>query len=129
VYIHKKTDIERIAYHEKLLEIQAQSDLFLPEYKDIEFRTHEIRLKWQCPAERCRCAQSPHDMQVLDWGLIELARKNSWNWELAKQKLEELSQVGTYDFRLILGNFKQYQRSFGVIALWYPKQGAQHQLL
>jgi hypothetical protein len=64
---------------------------------------------------------------VLDWGLMELARKNEWNAELAKDRLETIATSGKHDFKLFLGNTKQHQRNFLVVALWYPLKPARKQ--
>ena len=65
-------------------------------------------------------------MKVLDWGLLELGRREGW--PKACQKLEEISNLKTHDFRLFLGNFFLHQQTFGIIGLWYPKRPAQTDL-
>lgn len=67
-------------------------------------------------------------MQVLDWGLMELARKRGWDWEAARAKLAEIAMSGGYDFKLFLGNMKAHRKAFTVVGLWYPKLRAQGSL-
>jgi hypothetical protein len=57
-------------------------------------------------------------MKVLDWGLLELARRDGW--DKAASRLREITRLDTYDFRLYVGNFRLRQRTFGIIGLWYP---------
>jgi hypothetical protein len=60
-------------------------------------------------------------------GYAELARRDGW--EKAKQKLEELSNLKTHEFRLFMGNFRLHLKEFGIIGMWYPKIPAQGSLL
>lgn len=117
-----KPERARREYEDRMRDIQSQVNFFLPEYKELGHRPFEIRLHWRCQ-EACNvCTRKSHEMQVLDWGLMELARKNEWDHNLAKARLEELALSGKYDFRLFLGNMKQYQKSFVIIGLWYPQR-------
>ena len=107
--------------------IQTQRDIFRPEYRDLEFLPNDIVLWWRC-IERCaECTRNPHRMKVLDWGLLELARREGW--PKARQKLEEISSLETHDFRLFLGNFRLHPKNFGIIGLWYPRRPAQLELI
>ena len=63
---------------------------------------------------------------VLDWGLLELARREGW--DKAESRLREITHLNTYDFRLYLGNFRLHPRTFGIIGLWYPKIPVQQSL-
>jgi hypothetical protein len=112
-------------YAERMAEVQAQRDIFLPEYKELEFRRYDIKLRWRCDGLCRECARQPHDMQVLDWGLIELARKRGWDWGAAKAKLEDIVNADRYDFRLFLGNSKAHRKGFMVVGLWYPRRVAE----
>lgn len=128
VYIEPKRPEARREFEAKWASVTAQADLFLPEYKDLEFLTHEIRIAWRC-ANLCEvCTRKPHDMLVLDWGLLELARRQG-DWEQARVKLETISNLVTHDFRLFIGNFRLHPQTWGVIGLWYPKRQAQQRLL
>ena len=127
VHLRRRPDSERAAHEAKLAAIQSQADFFRPEYKDLEFPDHDIILHWRC-RERCsECRNGPHKMKVMDWGLLQLARKQGWS--AAKTHLESLSDLATHDVRLFLGNFRLRLKTFGIIGLWYPKRRAQLDLL
>lgn len=129
VYAQRKpADAER-EYEEKMNQIQAQRDLFLPEYKTLAFRRYDIKLQWRCEQRCPECTNGPHDMQVLDWGLIELARKNGWDWDSACDRLRTICDQRAYDFRLFLGNMKAHPTAFTIVGLWYPKLRAQLALI
>jgi hypothetical protein len=109
------------------LRIRKESDMFDPLYQTLDFLPNEIFLHWMC-AKRCEtCSKKAHRMKVLDWGLMQLARKKGW--DAAVSKLEEISNPRTHDFRIFLGNFAQHPSNFGVIALWYPPRTVQTVLL
>ncbi|WKW11216.1 hypothetical protein Strain138_000451 [Pseudogemmatithrix spongiicola] len=127
VYLSRKPASARREFEEKWASVTAQRDFFLPEYKELEFLEHEIRIAWRCAVACDTCAKNPHDMMVLDWGLLELARRDR-DWEKARQKLESISNLETRDFRLFIGNFRLHQQTWGVIGLWYPKRQAQQRL-
>lgn len=128
VTVKHRTARDRAAYEARILELQSQKDLFRAEYKELGFRPFEVRLSWRCEPRCEQCARAPHDMSVLDWGLMELARKNDWDAELAKAKLETLAG-SDFDFQLFLGNMKNHPKSFVVVGLWYPKATEQTRLL
>lgn len=67
------------------------------------------------------------DMKVLDWGLLELGRRT--NWDAACQKLQEISDLQRYEFRLYMGNFRLHPQVFGILGFWYPKIPEQQQLI
>jgi len=75
VYIKEKKAAARREFEEKWETVTSQQDLFLPEYKSLEFLSHEIRIVWRCAVPCERCGQEPHDMMVLDWGLPPLHRE------------------------------------------------------
>lgn len=127
VYLRAKSAAARKEFEEKWESVTSQADLFLPEYKALEFLPQEIRIVWRCAMPCEKCASRPHDMMVLDWGLLELARRDG-SWEKARQKLEVISNLIEYDFRLFIGNFFLHQQTWGVIGLWYPKRQAQQSL-
>lgn len=109
------------------LRLRKESDMFDPEYHALDFLPNEIFLHWSCRVHCVTCSRQPHRMKVLDWGLMQLARRRGWG--AATQHLEDLSNALTRDFRLFLGNFAQHPTNFGVIALWYPKLPEQPSLL
>jgi hypothetical protein len=128
VIMNAKPASERTKFDEKMAALQqlVESDMFHPSFKRLAFMSHEITLRWRC-ADRCKtCANQPHAMKVLDWGLFELARRDSWG--AALNRMREISDLSRYDFRLYLGNFRLHMRNFGIIGLWYPKKQAQGSL-
>jgi hypothetical protein len=128
VTLKAKPSSERRIFHEKMsaLKEHVESDMFHPSFKKLAFMSHEIALLWRC-GDRCKtCAKQPHTMKVLDWGLFELARRQSW--DAALDRMREISDLSRYDFRLYLGNFRLHLRNFGIIGLWYPKRQAQRSL-
>jgi hypothetical protein len=122
IVVKDKPANARAEYEERVNAIQGQGNFFLPEYKELGFRPFDVRLRWRCLNHCEVCAKSPHDMLVLDWGLMELARKKGWARDLAKAKLEDLATSGKFDFKLFLGNMKNHQKSFVIVGLWYPKR-------
>jgi hypothetical protein len=124
IEVKNKPERERKAYAEQMAAIQSQGNIFLDEYKELGYRPFDIRLRWRCTTPCDVCASNPHDMLVLDWGLMELARKHGWDAGKAKEKLEDLATSGSFDFKLFLGNMKNHPKSFVVVGLWYPKRVA-----
>jgi hypothetical protein len=122
-----KAESNRREYEAKMAEVQDQGDMFRAEYKELEYLPQDIRLSWRCADKCVECSNTPHDMKALDWGLLELARREGW--DKAKLRLEEISRLGAYDFRLFMGNFRLHQHNFGIIGMWYPKLGTQTTLL
>ncbi len=119
----------RVEFERKCAELRAmkESDMFDPQYQTLDFLDNEIFLLWRCETPCKTCQAKPHRMKVLDWGLMQLARKKGWEAALEKMRIE--SDLAKKDFRLILGNFAQHPRNFGVIALWYPTIPEQMSLL
>ena len=113
---------DRTNFERKRAELRAlrESDMFDPSYHTLDYLPKELYLHWRCANPCVTCGRKAHRMKVLDWGLLQLARKRSW--EVAAQRLEAISNLSLHDFRLILGNFAQHPRSFGVIALWFPRR-------
>lgn len=127
VQLVRKSAGAHIEYDEKMSRIQAQADMFRPEYKELRFLDFDIQLRWRCIEPCPECSRRPHHMKVLDWGLLELGRRVGW--EKARAKLEEIANLQTHDFRLFLGNFRLHPKNFGIIGLWYPKRPSQLDLL
>lgn len=118
---------EAFALKSRDLEAQVGADLFHPDYKRLWYPPKEIRLRWRCP-QRCEtCRRRPHRMKILDWGLLELARRDGWDQALSR--MCSIADLKTNDFRLFLGNFRLRMEKFGIIGLWYPKIQAQGDLL
>jgi hypothetical protein len=121
-------DAEAERRHEaKRAQVTAPGDLFRPEYLPLEFVPFDVRLRFRCAGACSGCAKHPHDMKVLDWGLIELGRRDGPAAALAR--LTHIANLRTHDFRLFMGNFRHRMHNFGIIGLWYPKRAAQPLLL
>jgi hypothetical protein len=67
-------------------------------------------------------------MSVLDWGLLELARKTG-SPEQAASRLRSITNPRAHDFKLFMGSFRLRPYQFGIIGLWYPKLNPQTDLL
>ncbi len=119
---------DKAAFQEKWREIQAQPDLFHPQYKELEYLPYTIRLAWRCAGACDECADGPHNMSVLDWGLLELARKTR-DPEKAASRLRSITNPDEHDFKLFMGSFRMRMYQFGIIGLWYPKLADQLDLL
>ncbi len=129
VEVTEKAPGEREVFERKSADLRLlkEADLFDPTYKEIAFLTHEVHLLWRCE-ERCRtCSNQPHRMSVLDWGLLELGRRDGW--DKAEARLRAMAEPGKHDFRLYLGNMRLRQQVFVIIGLWYPKTTPQLDLL
>lgn len=111
-------------FTEKWEQVTAQSDLFLPEYKTLGYVPVEFKLHWKC-ANPCRvCQKSPHKTLVLDWGLMELGRREG-DWRKSLARLEDLADLKKYSLRLFMGNMFLHPSNFSVIGMWYPKLSPQ----
>lgn len=127
ISLRKRTDKERREYDRKMKEVQRQGDVFRTEYKDLEFLDCDVKLSWRCRGLCAHCKRNPHDMKALDWGLLELGRREGW--EKAKQRLMDLANLNTHDFRIFMGSFRLHPTVFGIIGLWYPKLKVQLDLI
>jgi len=127
VRLESKPSTEAGEYTKKWSDLQAQKDLFHPQYKELEYLPYRIRLTWRCLGSCDECSGSPHDMSVLDWGLLELARRDGWN--TAVDRLQSITNQRLHDFKIFMGNFRLHLHVFGIIGLWYPKLASQLELL
>jgi hypothetical protein len=59
-------------------------------------------------------------MQVLDWGLCELQRRDGD--EKALNRMKELCDLDKYDLKFFLGNLFMHPASFLIVGMWYPKR-------
>jgi len=82
--------------------------------KHLEFLAGRVCIEWLCHDEQC----TGHSMQVLDWEICQLARKEGL--QKARNKVAELLDLDRYRTAFILGNFHMYPGSFAIIGLWYP---------
>jgi hypothetical protein len=97
---------------------RKQLDLFEkstpPLMKRLEFVEGRVCIEWRCSDDDCK----GHTMQILDWEICELARKEGL--EAAKAKVQTLFNLEHYNSGFILGNFHMFPGSFAIIGLWYP---------
>ncbi|MEZ4379389.1 MAG: hypothetical protein R3B35_14015 [Gemmatimonadales bacterium] len=111
---------EQEHHEEKWRSITSQTDLFSPDYKELEWIPVKYRVQWRCSEHpSCHCFGNPHDMMILDWGLIELGRREGWG--AAHAKLETLVDASVNDLRFFLGNMFSHPSTFSVVGLWYPR--------
>ncbi len=98
---------------------RKQLDLFEstvpPAMKKLEFVGERICVDWFCSDDGC----SGHTMQILDWEICELARKEGL--AAAQKKVETLLDLSEYKPAFFLGNFHMFPGSFAIIGLWYPR--------
>jgi hypothetical protein len=132
VQLEEKTKEDRAEFDRKLTSLKekaSQEDLFADarDVKDLRFRPYKIYLKWKCPGVCGICAKTYHRMQVLDWGLFQLAQKTTW--QKATDRLAAIADQSKHEFQLFLGNTKAHQNNFLVVGLWYPKLQDQLTLL
>jgi hypothetical protein len=97
-------------------QIQMFEDAIPPEMKKLEFLKSRVVVSWFCNGKAC----TGHNMQVLDWGLCELQRREGS--EAAVKKMQELCKLDSYDLKFFLGNLFQYPGSFLIVGMWYPKR-------
>jgi len=99
---------------------QAQNVLFEellpPEMKSLRYVPSRLEIHWQCHGKDCKT----HNMQILDWGLIELQGREGI--EKAKEKLESICNLDKYTLKFFLGNIHNHPTSFTIVGLWYPKR-------
>jgi hypothetical protein len=97
-------------------QIQMFEDAIPPEMKKLEFLKSRVVVSWFCHGRDC----AGHNMQVLDWGLCELQRREGS--DAAVKRMKELCKLETYDLKFFLGNLFQYPGSFLIVGMWYPKR-------
>jgi hypothetical protein len=96
-------------------ESEGVFDDFVPdELKKLEFVKNRIHVKWICGSG------ATHDMQIMDWEVIELQRKTDDASALSKVK--EILDLDTHSPRFFLGNLKAHPTRFTIVGLWYPKK-------
>ena len=124
-----RPDEERRSFQEKFNDLktrlqakQQQMTLFeqeraLPvEMKSIEFLSSRIHIHWTCSGASCKT----HSMQILDWGVCELQRREGH--DAALSKVREICDLEKYALRFFLGNAFMYPGSFMIVGLWHPKR-------
>ena len=99
---------------------QAQLDLFEQstpaEMKHLDFVSSRIRIKWLCASTTC----NGHQMQILDWEVGELQRKQGD--DAACEKVKAICDLKQYALKFFLGNLAQHPTAFTIVGLWYPKR-------
>jgi hypothetical protein len=127
VEIARRSEEEAKSFEQKLIDVKktqeakrAQIKLFEdtlpPEMKNLEFMKSRVQVSWLCPNPQC----SGHKMQVLDWGLCELQRRDGDEKALARMK--DLCDLKKYDLKFFLGNLFMHPASFLIVGMWYPKR-------
>jgi hypothetical protein len=112
---------QRFAELKKTVDVQRSQIVMFeqaipPEMKKLEFLKSRVVVSWSCDSTKC----PGHRMQVLDWGLCELQRRDGS--EAALNRMKELANLDKYDLKFFLGNLFQYPTSFMIVGLWYPKR-------
>jgi hypothetical protein len=97
-------------------QIQMFEDAIPPEMKKLEFLKSRVVVSWFCCGEDC----AGHKMQVLDWGLCELQRREGG--DAAVKRMKDLCNLDTYDQKFFLGNLFQYPGSFMIVGMWFPRR-------
>lgn len=123
VYVEERSPEKEEEHVQKLEAIRSQKDLFQTERTPwLDFQKHRICVRWYCgktpdnPHSDC----NGHDMNILDWGLGELTRREGP--EKARQKIESICNPRKNELKFFLGNMQRYPQSFTIVGLWYPKR-------
>jgi hypothetical protein len=127
VEIAKRSEEEAKSFEQKLADVRktqtakrAQINMFEetlpPEMKNLEFMKYRVQVSWLCPNPECR----GHRMQVLDWGLCELQRRDGD--EKALDRMKDLCDLKKHDLKFFLGNLFMHPASFLIVGMWYPKR-------
>jgi hypothetical protein len=127
VEVVKRSEEEERSFEQKLADVRkiqeakrAQINMFEetmpPEMKNLEFMKSRVQVSWLCRNPQC----SGHRMQVLDWGLCELQRRDGD--EKALSRMKELCDLDKYDLKFFLGNLFMHPASFLIVGMWYPKR-------
>jgi hypothetical protein len=114
----KTFEEKRAAVRKRLEADRAQLRLFeefMPDQmKDLELQRKRIHVTWRCGSS------DVHDMQIMDWEVVELQRRMGDDKALAK--VREVLNLNTHATRFFLGNMKVHPKSFTIVGLWYPKR-------
>ena len=126
VEVVPRSDDEKQSFQEKFEEIKKelsakllQIDMFeqsIPEeMKTLDFLGSRLQVSWLCHNPDC----NGHKMQVLDWGVCELQRRDGD--ATALKRMLELCNLEKYALRFFLGNLYLHPGSFMIVGMWYPK--------
>jgi hypothetical protein len=133
VEVAKRAWEERLSFTEKLRKLQAESELasrqlaFFEEstpveMKDLSFMSRRLKVNWECHSADCR----GHSMQILDWEVAELHRREGDMSAMAK--VQGICDPSQYALKFFLGNLHQHPTAFTIVGLWYPKRSAEQRL-
>jgi hypothetical protein len=110
--------LQRLKEHNSNARMQLKlfANTMPPKMKHLEFMGERVCVDWRCADQGC----PSHSMQILDWEICELARRNGL--EAARNKVRALVNSERYRTAFFLGNFHMYPGSFAIIGLWYPRR-------
>jgi hypothetical protein len=125
VGLSPRSDSDRQSFDQKFQELKKnlnakrlQTTFFeddLPkEMKRLEFIDVRLQISWLCGSGEC----SGHKMQVLDWEVCELQRRQGH--AAALSKFLSICDLKKYALKFFLGNLRLYPNSFMIVGLWYP---------
>lgn len=103
-----------------------QQDMWLPGQKPVPLPKFKPKITFRCPGDSKKYAR-----QVLDWEVIELAKRHFDDVNPAKAFKAAMLSNALADDRhpyLIFGNINNYPGTFVVVAILYPKQAQQQTL-
>lgn len=129
VELEWRTDEERRDHDKRAKEQASVLEMFEePTRRHLDFLPFRVRVRWTCGTPGATTVGCPgHSASVLDWGVLELGRREGP--EKARAKMEELANLDRYDLHFFVGNFFTHQQTFGIIGMWYPtRRGWKNQL-
>lgn len=93
-----------------------------PSMLDLEYVPSRMKVVWRCSDPGCgeKQGHQPHEMQVLDWEMVELQRNQGAT--IACSTLAERLNLKEYATRFFLGNMLRYPKSFTIVGIWYPRR-------
>lgn len=129
IEIAKRTADEYREYERHIALQRRKLDLFVTgaERRHLDFLPFRVRLHWRCGSAGSVAPGCPgHSASVMDWGLLELGRRDGA--EVAAARMREIADLERHDLRLFVGNLFTRQHVFGIVGLWYPpRHGWAHQ--
>ena len=117
----QKLENLRLENEAKRAQIPLFDDYTLPEIKRLAYVPSRFEIHWRCFGKDCKA----HHTQALDWGLIELQRKQGI--ESTQRKLEQICDLKEHALKFFMGNIHNHPTAFTIVGLWYPKK-AEHGL-
>lgn len=103
-----------------------QQDMWLPGQKPVPLPEYKPRITFRCPGD-----SKEYTRQVLDWEVIELAKRHFGDVNPSqgfKQALLGKAFSDSQQTYLIFGNINNYPATFVVVAIVYPKRVQQQSL-